>query len=552
MGSAASVKKYCEDLCCPEKVELLDSYIKNNSNFIQENEIPSYDKDNSISNQKNTSIFMLNNENNISNSLINIEKDEEKRQNNKDNKINLNFKINSFKEKNIVKNGNKHVIFESPKKSSPISTRTFKPGSIKISNSIKNKFKNKTNTVKMNQALNIYDDKKKNIIASFEKTRRSKFNQNKKLSITYINGKHESKLKLNFEEENNKKNQTNILIYPKNEEAIFGTEVVKCNSTNLIKTLIDNINVSEESFRSVKLNSNKFQDQIPKLTIKGRPLDNDIIKGNFLLKKMKFKYRGNKDSEGKKIGFGIILYEDSSKIVGNFYDSKINGWVNFYNCCLDKSTFVGEYINNFPNGYGIYSRKGLKLEGMNWYKNYINDIGIAIWDEGDIYEGEFKDNLKEGIGMYKWEDGASYMGYFKNNQINGYGCMNFANGNSYIGEFHDGYLSGWGKFIWEDNKCYIGTYKKNKKDGFGIFIWSYQPLIALIGFWEKGQQIGLFVKLLKGTAKYYFYQKSNENIEIASKGDICRYLRPSQEKYKNFLKKSYEEFEYFIKSSTKF
>ena len=552
MGSAASVKKYCEDLCCPEKVELLDSYIKNNSNFIQENEIPSYDKDNSISNQKNTSIFMLNNENNISNSLINIEKDEEKRQNNKDNKINLNFQINSFKEKNIVKNGNKHVIFESPKKSSPISTRTFKPGSIKISNSIKNKFKNKTNTVKMNQALNIYDDKKKKIIASLEKTRRSKFNQNKKLSITYINGKHESKLKLNFEEENNKKNQTNILIYPKNEEAIFGTEVVKCNSTNLIKTLIDNINVSEESFRSVKLNSNKFQDQIPKLSIKGRPLDNDIIKGNFLLKKMKFKYRGNKDSEGKKIGFGIILYEDSSKIVGNFYDSKINGWVNFYNCCLDKSTFAGEYINNFPNGYGIYSRKGLKLEGMNWYKNYINDIGIAIWDEGDIYEGEFKDNLKEGIGMYKWEDGASYMGYFKNNQINGYGCMNFANGNSYIGEFHDGYLSGWGKFIWEDNKCYIGTYKKNKKDGFGIFIWSYQPLIALIGFWEKGQQIGLFVKLLKGTAKYYFYQKSNENIEIASKGDICRYLRPSQEKYKNFLKKSYEEFEYFIKSSTKF
>ena len=552
MGSAASVKKYCEDLCCPEKVELLDSYIKNNSNFIQENEIPSYDKDNSISNQKNTSIFMLNNENNISNSLINIEKDEEKRQNNKDNKINLNFQINSFKEKNIVKNGNKHVIFESPKKSSPISTRTFKPGSIKISNSIKNKFKNKTNTVKMNQALNIYDDKKKKIIASFEKIRRSKFNKNKKLSITYINGKHESKLKLNFEEENNKKNQTNILIYPKNEEAIFGTEVVKCNSTNLIKALIDNINVSEESFRSVKLNSNKFQDQIPKLTIKGRPLDNDIIKGNFLLKKMKFKYRGNKDSEGKKIGFGIILYEDSSKIVGNFYDSKINGWVNFYNCCLDKSTFAGEYINNFPNGYGIYSRKGLKLEGMNWYKNYINDIGIAIWDEGDIYEGEFKDNLKEGIGMYKWEDGASYMGYFKNNQINGYGCMNFANGNSYIGEFHDGYLSGWGKFIWEDNKCYIGTYKKNKKDGFGIFIWSYQPLIALIGFWEKGQQIGLFVKLLKGTAKYYFYQKSNENIEIASKGDICRYLRPSQEKYKNFLKKSYEEFEYFIKSSTKF
>ena len=555
MGSAASVKKYCEDMCCPEKVKLLEPLINDISDVKQEEDNPLNEKDNSGNNINSQDLFNLKNrDNNFSNSQIIRENNKEKEKENNDydnsnniNNTNFNSDGNTFHKFNSIEKKEKHIVFGSPKKFKLNNSTTFNKD-IQINNDLKSCLKTKQKTI-------ITSKKSKNKMENIEKNQHShiiikeKIKQNKNKSS--INIKKESEIKTNFEEENRSKNNKYLSIIQKNEESIFDTDVIKFNSSFLLGNLLESINISEESFRSVELKSNKLQNKIPKISMK-RPLDNDFIKGNFLMKKMKFKYQGNKDSEGKKLGFGIITYEDTSKIMGNFYDSKLGGVVYFYNCGLDNSTYIGEYKNNIPDGYGIYSRQGLKLEGMNWNKNYINDIGIALWDEGDIYEGEFRNNLKEGIGTYRWDDGASYMGNFQNNQINGYGIMNFANGNSYVGEFCDGDLSGWGKFTWEDGKCYIGNYYQNKKNGFGIFISNFQPLIALIGFWENGKQFGVFIRLLNGNKKYLFYQSKNKIEEIGNAGDICRYLNPSQKKYKNFLKKSYNQLEQFVKSATKF
>jgi len=553
MGSAASVKKYCEDMCCPEEVKLLEPLINDISDIKHEEDNNALiEQDNSDNNINSQSLFNLNNKDNSNNSQIIKENNKEKENENNSNNINntnFNSDGNTFHKYNTIDKKEKHIVFGSPKKFKLNNSNTFSKD-VQINSDLKSclKIKQKTINACKKSKYNIENiDNNKYSQALIKE----KIKQEKKKYISNTNIKKESEIKTNFEEENKQKNNKYLTLIQKNEESIFDTDVIKYNSSFLFGDLMETINISEESFRSVELKSNKFQNQIPKFAMK-RPLDNDFIKGNFLMKKMKFKYQGNKDSEGKKLGFGIITYEDTSKIMGNFYDSKLNGVVYFYNCGLDNSTYIGEYINNIPNGYGIYSRQGLKLEGMNWNKNYINNIGIALWDEGDIYEGEFKNNLKEGIGTYRWDDGASYMGNFQNNQINGYGIMNFANGNSYVGEFSDGYLSGWGKFTWEDGKCYIGNYYQNKKNGFGIFISNFQPLIALIGFWENGKQEGVFVRLLNGNIKYLFYHSKNKIEEIGNAGDICRYLNSSQMKYKNFLKRSYNQLEHFIKSSTKY
>ena len=554
MGSAASVKNYCENLCCPEETKSLNSLIENSSYLNQEKGNPSNEQDNSYYNKTITNLIVLKNkDNNLSESSINnenkkekkelIEKEDEKKYNNKNNL----FDDEIYKKNFTVNKQDKKVLFESPKKNILINSISFSKDT-KFEHGQKGSLKKKSSSKnKKNKKVKDHHDKDNGLLSS--KKANSKIEKRQKYN-TQINIKKESEIKTNFEEEHNIKYNTNLLIVQQNDDSIYDSEVIKCNSSNLLGIILDTTHVSEESFRSVQMKSNAFQSEFPNFGLK-RQLDNDYMKGYFLMKKMKFKYQGNKDSEGKKLGFGILSYEDSSKLMGNFFDSKLNGIVYFYNCGLDNSTFIGEYRNNIPNGYGVYSRKGLKLEGMSWNKNYLNDIGIALWDEGDIYEGEFKNNIKEGIGTYRWEDGATYRGYFKNNQLNGYGYMIFANGNSYLGEFNDGYLSGWGKFTWEDGKCYIGNYYKNKKNGLGIFIWNFQPLVALIGFWEKGKQNGLFIKLINGNSKYFFYQKSQKHIEIGSQGDVCRYLSPERMKYKNFLKKSYSYFEHFIKSATK-
>ena len=573
MGSAVSVNKcykQCNDLFCPEETNSIEQMIQSNPQINQENENPIFKNDNSNYDKKITNLIKADNEqNNINNSLIKIEENKE----NKENHENDNKKINSpsFKDNNIHKdivlnnNPDENFTFKYVKQANLKNSNTVKEA-IEIKNNIKPNLKPITQSIikpKVKNKKMKLKDKNGNVISVFDFDH-TNIEKNKHKTKVQFNIKKESEIKTNFEEEKNHKNvedknnsmnnseistKNKKISLKRNDNSLSDSVVVKSNSSNLLSFILETMIVNQESSRTVILKSNKIQNSFPKFSLKNR-LDNDFIKGNFLLKKMKFKYKGDKDLDGKKFGFGIIIYEDSSKLIGNFFDSKLNGIVKFYNCGLDNSTYIGEYKNNIPLGYGIYSRQGLKLEGMNWNKNYINNIGIAVWDNNELYEGEFKDNLKEGIGTYRWEDGSIYMGSFKNNQLNGYGYINFANGNSYEGEFIEGYLSGWGRFNWEDGKCYVGNYKKNKKNGFGIFISSFQPLIALIGFWEKGKQNGLFVNLVNGYSKYYFYQNSKKYMEIEFLGDICRYLQSSQMKYKNFFKKSYRQLEYFIKTST--
>ena len=43
-----------------------------------------------------------------------------------------------------------------------------------------------------------------------------------------------------------------------------------------------------------------------------------------------------------------------------------------------------------------------------------SEKGILEFDNGDIYEGEVKDDKMEGQGIYTWSDGSKYAGEWKN------------------------------------------------------------------------------------------------------------------------------------------
>jgi hypothetical protein len=80
-------------------------------------------------------------------------------------------------------------------------------------------------------------------------------------------------------------------------------------------------------------------------------------------------------------------------------------------------------------------------------KGQIHGKGKIKYKNGDIYEGDFKQGIKEGEGIYRFKPGLRvYTGQFKSDTITGLGRMEFEDKKMiYEGEFLAGMMQGKGK-----------------------------------------------------------------------------------------------------------
>ena len=90
-----------------------------------------------------------------------------------------------------------------------------------------------------------------------------------------------------------------------------------------------------------------------------------------------------------------------------------------------------------------------------------NGKGTFTYDNGDIYEGDYKDNMKNGKGTYTYYNGDIYEGDYKDGMMNGKGTFTYANRNIYEGDFKNGMMNGMGKFTYIDGNVYEGMFKDN-------------------------------------------------------------------------------------------
>ena len=84
---------------------------------------------------------------------------------------------------------------------------------------------------------------------------------------------------------------------------------------------------------------------------------------------------------------------------------------------------------------------------------------IYRYPNGDIYLGEWKDNLMNGRGIYSSVRGEVYVGEWLDNLRHGNGIGKFENGNIYVGEFKNGLRNGKGILICSDGIIYAGRWK---------------------------------------------------------------------------------------------
>ena len=225
-----------------------------------------------------------------------------------------------------------------------------------------------------------------------------------------------------------------------------------------------------------------------------------------------YNYLGNYFNN-KKEGFGIQYFPKSiSSYIGYFSDDKRINYCKFE----DKSqsyTYQGETKNNFTGKFGIFNNygKGINYEG-EWKDNRKNGIAIETYHDGALYKGEFKNGEKNGIGTYYWKDGSQYEGEWKNNLIEGYGTYKFKDNSFCSGFWVSNQINGFGKFIYPKVKCYLGFFKQDIKNGFGLIFW-YDQKKAYIGYWKNNQQNGIGKFISEKNIRYGFWEEGKKVIK---------------------------------------
>ena len=166
----------------------------------------------------------------------------------------------------------------------------------------------------------------------------------------------------------------------------------------------------------------------------------------------------------------------------NFSEGKIMDINKFLNEIIyNSSTIHGSsgspiFIKNSRNVLGLH-KQGNKTKTLN-FGNFIKPIvdsvklgseyGKKIYN-GNVYEGEFNSDIKDGYGKITYSNEEYYIGKWKDYKKHGKEGVLFKKNNKikYIGDFAEDLYEGNGKLIEENGDYYIGQFTLGYKFGEG-------------------------------------------------------------------------------------
>ncbi|MCB9201736.1 MAG: hypothetical protein H6604_01625 [Flavobacteriales bacterium] len=136
----------------------------------------------------------------------------------------------------------------------------------------------------------------------------------------------------------------------------------------------------------------------------------------------------NKQLEGLNDAERELLREKNDAIQA--IDAKVNAG-EFYAVKTIKS--------EARNGFNKYTYSNGDVYEGNWVENKKQGFGkYTSASTGDVYEGNWVDDIRSGQGKLTWKDGKTFVGNFENNMPKGEGKMIYADGTEQDGVFENG------------------------------------------------------------------------------------------------------------------
>jgi len=146
----------------------------------------------------------------------------------------------------------------------------------------------------------------------------------------------------------------------------------------------------------------------------------------------------------------------------------------------EEGSYTGEVNSSkVPEGAGVFEYRGDDEDGRlmydgEWKNKAAHGYGVMRWQNGDRYEGDWSDGLRQGKGKYTSKStGGKYDGEYNNDLKEGSGKYTFSNGDWYDGEWKSGVRHGHGVYVWKDkNEKYEGSWEAGLKEGEGKFTYA--------------------------------------------------------------------------------
>jgi hypothetical protein len=139
--------------------------------------------------------------------------------------------------------------------------------------------------------------------------------------------------------------------------------------------------------------------------------------------------------------------------------------------------YDGEFQNNMRNGNGkmIYSNGDIYIG--DWVNNKRQGHGKIsfVFEDGDVvtYEGNWNNDVHANVGIITETNGDVYTGQLNDqDNANGKGSMDFENGDKYRGKWKNNQMEGQGSMIYANGDKYIGNWINNEKSGKGTMLYA--------------------------------------------------------------------------------
>ena len=300
-------------------------------------------------------------------------------------------------------------------------------------------------------------------------------------SLFFLYGGAQLNLNLSFKEQassiDRNNNRMKVLVY-KNEEDGFNCP--KCGSKiqlNLRKvkdiiSLNDNIlkiimgmKVSLANIIKAKNTAVDIYFQLENITtIEFNKLNDDIKKNNEKLK--------NLLNELITTSVNEKLKSSNNNNINNINTINNNNNNNHHIKTYDEGKYEGQLKDNKREGKGtMLYNNGDKYEG-EWKNDVIEGRGKFYWNDGEIYEGDWKNGVRDGKGIDIYIDKEKYEGDWKNDLREGRGIYYYLNGDRYEGDYKNHEKNGKGIYYYKNGNRYEGDFINDSIGGKGVFYYN--------------------------------------------------------------------------------